>query len=216
MENADGKLGYSAYRKPTHIDYFLNASSHRHSGQKSSLITILVKREIRIYGAEICKKKKKNNYTWRKRWWRMARNDNRKRTLSGRLNERLVMWRVISQLGMAMETNPIGKRSLCYSIASPFLHIVCHPHPERNYNFLWPVLSHLRLATSYLFSTIRYSRGYLFDLPCWKIAMCPVQHISVFWWFGQCTLSSHLLTLTFFIRSPVLQPIIVDGLLPYL
>ncbi|XP_043263261.1 uncharacterized protein LOC122403673 [Colletes gigas] len=44
----DGTLGHKAYRKPTHTDRYLQASSHHHPSQKVSVISSLITRAVSI------------------------------------------------------------------------------------------------------------------------------------------------------------------------
>ncbi|XP_076220960.1 uncharacterized protein LOC143174252 [Nomia melanderi] len=46
--NLDGTLGHQVYRKPTHTDRYLNASSHHHPAPKDSVIRSLVNRALKI------------------------------------------------------------------------------------------------------------------------------------------------------------------------
>ncbi|XP_076660227.1 uncharacterized protein LOC143363547, partial [Halictus rubicundus] len=44
----DGSLGQQVYRKPTHTNRYLHASSHHHPAQKNSVISSLINRAISI------------------------------------------------------------------------------------------------------------------------------------------------------------------------
>ncbi|XP_076659914.1 uncharacterized protein LOC143363201 [Halictus rubicundus] len=44
----DGSLGHQVYRKPTHTNRYLHASSHHHPAQKNSVISSLINRAISI------------------------------------------------------------------------------------------------------------------------------------------------------------------------
>ena len=46
--NRDGTLGHRVYRKPTHTDRYLHATSHHHPSQKNSVISSLVYRALTI------------------------------------------------------------------------------------------------------------------------------------------------------------------------
>ncbi|XP_076391768.1 uncharacterized protein LOC143265172 [Megachile rotundata] len=44
VKKADGSLGHQVYRKPTHTNRYLHATSHHHPSQKNSVITSLIHR----------------------------------------------------------------------------------------------------------------------------------------------------------------------------
>ena len=46
--NEDGTLGHQVYRKPTHTDRYLHATSHHHPSQKNSVISSLIYRALTI------------------------------------------------------------------------------------------------------------------------------------------------------------------------
>jgi hypothetical protein len=47
-KNEDGTLGHRVYRKPTHTDRYLHATSHHHPTQKNSVISSLIYRALTI------------------------------------------------------------------------------------------------------------------------------------------------------------------------
>ena len=47
-KNEDGTLGHQVYRKPTHTDRYLQATSHHHPSQKNSVISSLIYRALTI------------------------------------------------------------------------------------------------------------------------------------------------------------------------
>ncbi|XP_025997501.2 uncharacterized protein LOC113005826 [Solenopsis invicta] len=46
--NRDDTLGHRVYRKPTHIDRYLHATSHHYPSQKNSVISSLVYRALTV------------------------------------------------------------------------------------------------------------------------------------------------------------------------
>lgn len=42
IQNQDGSLGRTAYRKPTHTDVYLHKRSHHHPAQKMGIMTTLI------------------------------------------------------------------------------------------------------------------------------------------------------------------------------
>ncbi|XP_046400884.1 uncharacterized protein LOC124167130 [Ischnura elegans] len=56
----NGRLGHSVYRKPTHTDRYLNAASHHHPSQKSSLVATLVNRAYKICDSDSIASEKKH------------------------------------------------------------------------------------------------------------------------------------------------------------
>ena len=47
-KNGDGSLAHQVYRKPTHIDRYLQANSHHFPSQKLGVINTLITRALRI------------------------------------------------------------------------------------------------------------------------------------------------------------------------
>jgi hypothetical protein len=52
QRKADGQLGHSVYRKPTHTDLYLHAESHHHPSQGAAVLTTLFHRAATISDAE--------------------------------------------------------------------------------------------------------------------------------------------------------------------
>jgi hypothetical protein len=59
-KKSDGKLGHAVYRKKTHTDRYLNAASHHHPLQKTSLVDTLVHRAYEISDADSLPTEKKH------------------------------------------------------------------------------------------------------------------------------------------------------------
>ncbi|XP_046406336.1 uncharacterized protein LOC124171238 [Ischnura elegans] len=55
----DGRLGHAVYRKPTHTDRYLMATSHHHPAQKASVVSSLFHRAFTIADAESLNAEKK-------------------------------------------------------------------------------------------------------------------------------------------------------------
>lgn len=48
IRNNDGTMSHKVYKKKTHANQYLHASSHHHPSQKVGILNMLIAREIRI------------------------------------------------------------------------------------------------------------------------------------------------------------------------
>lgn len=87
---ADGSLAHKVYRKPTHTDLYLNASSHHHPAQKRGILKTLVHRARSISDADSLTTEiqhlrntfRQNGYSHKDIAWALRKTDRQPPTLS--------------------------------------------------------------------------------------------------------------------------------------